>query len=139
MAPFVISVLYYKKYPRVKSCYCRDERRSESAADGTEDILWIAGSPALHDLQRLCHFRKVHLATVAVILLPSSAALMAHHMGIGTGRIGTWGQTHLLFSLCFFHDESRYFLTKKEERFWRTQWMEHTPGDVLVNPIPFYI
>ena len=50
---------------------------------------------------------------------------MAHHMGTHPDRSDWYtGQTHLLFSLCFFHDESCHLLTKKEVGSCWTQWME---------------
>src|SRR5258708_19995684 len=76
-------------------------------------------APAHHDQQRLRHlcgrglqpihrrplcFPEVRLATATVIALPASMAPIAHHMGLPTVRIWTRGQTHLLFSLWFFHE-----------------------------------
>jgi|SRR6266516_2573613 len=75
-----------------------------------------ASSP--HDQQRLRHLRRrrlqpIHgcalrfpkggLTTATAIPLPPPMAPVAHHMGLPTIRIGTRGQTRLLFSLCFFH------------------------------------
>src|SRR5207245_4844631 len=58
------------------------------------------GSRGLQAIHRCSlRFPKIRLAIAAVITLPSSMAPIAHHMGLSTARIWTWGQGGLLLPL----------------------------------------